>query len=157
MLSFFRQLGKNLSGRCRRKAKWERSLILWSTPQYLKAMDIEPIVTLYHDDMPVDLALKYNEFRIPCGWFVLWNTLRLSWNAISIRSPIGFPNQNQSDKSRTSSIGVIKDTVEDVEVNGRESIINCRLSENQRDRKNDQCGLSLWCYARGFLCQSHDL
>ncbi|MFQ9890528.1 MAG: family 1 glycosylhydrolase [Streptococcus sp.] len=28
----------------------------------LKEMGIVPIVTLYHDDMPIDLALKYNGF-----------------------------------------------------------------------------------------------
>ena len=68
----------------------------------LKEMDIEPIVTLYHDDMPVDLALKYNGFlHSPCvDLFVEYAALIMKryQHKVTYWIPV---NQNQSDKSRT--------------------------------------------------------
>lgn len=82
----------------------------------LKEMDIEPIVTLYHDDMPVDLALKYNGFLHPrvVDLFVEYAALIMKryQHKVTYWIPV---NQINLTRVGLSSIGVIKDTVEDVE------------------------------------------
>ncbi|MCB6288781.1 family 1 glycosylhydrolase, partial [[Clostridium] scindens] len=79
----------------------------------LKEMDIEPIVTLYHDDMPVDLALKYNGFLHPhvVDLFVEYAALIMKryQHKVTYWIPV---NQINLTRVGLSSIGVIKDTVE---------------------------------------------
>lgn len=82
----------------------------------LKEMEIEPIVTLYHDDMPVDLALKYNGFMSPYVIDLFVKYASLVMNRYKDKVTYWIPvNQINLTRVGLSSIGVIKDSVEDVE------------------------------------------
>lgn len=77
---------------------------------------IEPIVTLYHDDMPIDLALNYNGFmsKYVVDLFIKYAVLVMKryQNKVIYWIPV---NQINLTRVGLSSIGVIKDTVDDVE------------------------------------------
>ena len=82
----------------------------------LKERQIEPIVTLYHDDMPVDLALKYNGFmsKKVIDLYVEYATVVMK--RFKDKETYWIPvNQINLTRVGLSSIGVIKDTVTDLD------------------------------------------
>lgn len=82
----------------------------------LKKYDIEPIVTLYHDDMPVDIALDYNGFLDSdvVDSFVQYSVLVMTEYKEYVKYWIPV-NQINLTRVGLSSIGVIKDTVDELE------------------------------------------
>ena len=88
----------------------------------LKERQIEPIVTLYHDDMPVDLALTYNGFmsKKVIDLYVEYATVVMERfkDKVTYWIPV---NQINLTRVGLSSIGVIKDTVTNLEMCIRDS------------------------------------
>ena len=82
----------------------------------LKELHIEPIVTIYHDDMPVDLALKYNGFlsRQVVDLFVAYAKLVMKEYRDVVRYWIPV-NQINLTRVGLSSLGMMKDSVADAE------------------------------------------
>lgn len=78
----------------------------------LKRMEITPIVTLYHDDMPVDLALQYNGFlsdKVVTA-FIAYAKLVMEryQDKVTYWIPV---NQINLTRIGLSSLGIVKDTV----------------------------------------------
>lgn len=83
--------------------------------QLLKQMDITPIVTLYHDDMPLSLALNYNGFlsREVMDMFVRYAVFVMRRYQKEVTYWIVL-NQINLTRVGLSSMGIIKDTVDDL-------------------------------------------
>lgn len=91
----------------------------------LQEMKITSIVTLYHDDMPVDLALKYNGFlseKVING-FVDYATLIMKRyrNQVKYWIPV---NQINLTRIGLSSLGIVKDTVTELEQKKYQAVHN---------------------------------
>lgn len=79
----------------------------------IKQLDITPIVTLYHDDMPLHLALTYNGFidRKVIDLYVRFATFVMERYKDYVQYWIPL-NQINLTRVGLSSLGVIKDTVQ---------------------------------------------
>ena len=91
----------------------------------LKEMGIVPIVTLYHDDMPIDLALKYNGFlneKVVTA-FIKYATLIMQRykDKVTYWIPV---NQINLTRVGLSSLGIVKDTVTQLEQKKYQAIHN---------------------------------
>lgn len=82
----------------------------------MQSLSITPIVTLYHDDMPVDLALKYNGFldEQVCDWFVNYATTVLTryQNRVKFWIPV---NQINLTRVGLSALGIVRDQVTELD------------------------------------------
>ncbi len=91
----------------------------------LKEMKIEPIVTLYHDDMPIDLALKYNGFlsQKVVDAFIDYASLIMKryQDKVTYWIPV---NQINLMRVSLSSLGIVKDTVTNLEQKKYQAIHN---------------------------------
>lgn len=82
----------------------------------LHELNITPIVTMYHDDMPIDLAMKYNGFLSEKVEDLFVQYARVIMERYKDKVTYWIPvNQINLTRVGLSSIGVIKDTVENVE------------------------------------------
>ena len=87
-----------------------------------------PIVTLYHDDMPIDLALKYNGFlneKVVTA-FIKYATLIMQRykDKVTYWIPV---NQINLTRVGLSSLGIVKDTVTQLEQKKYQSIFIINL------------------------------
>lgn len=79
----------------------------------LRSYGMEPIVTLYHDDMPLDMALKYNGFLSPHVQDAYLRYAKVILDRFSDRVHYWIPfNQMNLTRVGLSSIGIVCDNVE---------------------------------------------
>lgn len=81
----------------------------------MEELDIIPIVTLYHDDMPVDLALNYNGFLNVkvCNMFVEYAKVVMQRYQFKVKYWIPV-NQINLTRVGLSSLGIVKDKVDNL-------------------------------------------
>ncbi len=81
-----------------------------------RSLGLEPIVTMYHDDMPVSLALRYNGFlsRHVVDSYVRYATLIMTRLSGLVRYWIPV-NQINLTRVGLSSLGIVHDTVDNLE------------------------------------------
>ena len=131
----------------------------------LQEMKITPIVTLYHDDMPVDIALSYNGFlsKKVVNSFIDYATLIMKRYKDKVKYWIPV-NQINLTRIGLSSLGIIKDTVTNLEQKKYQAVhhkfIACaRIKEiGQKINKDFRFG----CMLADFLvapmtCQPEDI
>lgn len=83
--------------------------------ELLKEYNIIPIVTIYHDDMPLDIALKYNGFTTKQGTELYLKYAKTVLDHFHSYVEYWIPvNQINLTRVGLSSMGVIKDTIEDL-------------------------------------------
>lgn len=91
----------------------------------LEAHGIEPIVTLYHDDMPVSLATRYNGFlseHVQDAFLRYAETvLRRFAGRVRYWIPV---NQINLTRVGLSSLGIVRDTVEDLDAKKLQGVHN---------------------------------
>ena len=91
----------------------------------LTEMNIVPIVTLYHDDMPVDIALNYNGFLSEkvVNSFIDYATLIMKRYKDRVKYWIPV-NQINLTRIGLSSLGIVKDTVTNLEQKKYQAVHN---------------------------------
>ena len=91
----------------------------------LEAHGMVPIVTLYHDDMPVSLATKYNGFlsKHVCEAYVRYAETVMRRYAGRIRYWIPV-NQINLTRVGLSSLGIVRDTVDDLDAKKLQAVHN---------------------------------
>lgn len=82
----------------------------------VRRLGLEPIVTIYHDDMPVSLALRFNGFlsRHVVDAYVWYATLMMDRLRMLVRYWIPV-NQINLTRVGLSSLGIVRDTVDNLE------------------------------------------
>lgn len=82
----------------------------------LEEYDIEPIVTLYHDDMPVNLAVSFNGFLSEHVRSAFLRYAKVVMRRLAGRVRYWIPvNQINLTRVGLSSLGIVRDTVEDLD------------------------------------------
>lgn len=91
----------------------------------LEAHGIEPIVTLYHDDMPVSLATRYNGFLSEHVQDAFLRYARTVLQRFSGRVRYWIPvNQINLTRVGLSSLGIVRDTVEGLDAKKVQGVHN---------------------------------
>lgn len=91
----------------------------------VRHLGLEPIVTIYHDDMPVDLALRHNGFLSRHVMDAYERYAKLVMDRLGGYIRYWIPvNQINLTRIGLSSLGIIRDTVDDLEAAKYQAVHN---------------------------------